>query len=392
MTFDLPVGVAVRVDGVEYAGGRPATKVALSAGSHQVGITLPCTTNASFDEPTVHTSEVVVKAGATTRVDTGTAGLRDPAVLRVRVITPRGLVTGAQLKVGDAPFQANADVKVYACRQRLQISAQGWGGFMEDIDFEPGKKVVRDIELAKGPDLVRIHGAEFTLGPPAYWGEEGDDFFDYGWISRRRVTVRTFDLDKTEVTASQFHECQLDGACKIDRMLWPVTRKPPSAQWDLCTNELYGKNRPVVPGRGNFPANCVARWEAEQYCTWVGKRLPGAAEWEFAARSRDETYSCPWPSHPDDLCRDHGKRGEELSDVCSIPGAQSDQGVCDLMTGLSEYVNGPAGGEERGRTYDGRMFSVTFETDEDGPRQRFSQSISSGFRCARNVFTGAEAR
>ena len=376
LRFELPAGVKVRVDGKEPV--EPADMV-LSPGPHKVQLVGPCESLGNVE------TSVDLSPGATKTVTA--TGLLKMATLSLTVNTPEGPPEGLEVKIGDALVDGTKPIEVVACVQRLQIHAKGWGGFMEDIEFEAGAQVRREVMLAKGPDLVRIQGVdEFTLGPPKAWGEKYSDYSEYGWKKRRKVTIKTFDLDRTEVTAAQYHECRRAGGCKMDKMLWLITHYPPRGDGKMCTIDLREDMRPPVAGRANFPVNCVARWEAEQYCAWAGKRLPKSSEWEFAARSRNETYNCPWPTPPRSMCR--FQPPPPLGDVCANEGTQSQQGICDLMTGVKEYVEGPPGEATRGANFQGIFMDASF----DSLAQRRTggyldpwRGSEQGFRCARDV-------
>ncbi len=84
------------------------------------------------------------------------------------------------------------------------------------------------------------------------------------------VRMGTFLMERYEVTNSQYNACVAAGACT------------PSGE------QLNGDNFPVVN---------VTWFQAENYCEWVGRRLPNEAEWERAARGMDNwTYS--WSNRP----------------------------------------------------------------------------------------------
>ena len=165
---------------------------------------------------------------------------------------------------------------------------------------------------------------------------------------------------------------------------------------DRCTTEVYNEMRPPKSGRSAHPANCVAPWEAEKYCKWVGKRLPTDAEWEFAARSRNSTYACSWGGDFDI------KRGCERSgvqqrsgtrDVCFFQKDNTEQGVCDMMGSVAELVTHAAVAGRAAQTdcpYNavirGAEWGVNYVMPfEPLGCQGMMQSQRTGFRCARDV-------
>jgi len=112
------------------------------------------------------------------------------------------------------------------------------------------------------------------------------------------VPVQPFLLDATEVTFGSFARCVAAGACLFGEPTHPVRQAAVQAQRDL----------PVV---GLFPG------EAQNYCAWLGKRLPLDAEWDFAA-SIDATGArakLPFdPNAPEILLAQAGNRGGRIDD------------------------------------------------------------------------------
>src|SRR5690606_34535568 len=100
------------------------------------------------------------------------------------------------------------------------------------------------------------------IGPPGpdhydpdfVWEDAYEDFEGWPHIKTYEVDVATFDIDRTEVTAEQFHACYKAGFCGGDPVLWGGTRTPD--EFELCTNEVFDRLRPPKPGRWNHPANC----------------------------------------------------------------------------------------------------------------------------------------
>jgi formylglycine-generating enzyme required for sulfatase activity len=88
---------------------------------------------------------------------------------------------------------------------------------------------------------------------------------------RHLVTLDGFWVDQTQVTNGQYTRCVEDERCEASAF----TNNPLYADW------------------GNYPAVGVSWYDAVDYCTWIGGRLPTEAEWEYAAQGSRE-YSGTW--------------------------------------------------------------------------------------------------
>ncbi len=169
-------------------------------------------------------------------------------------------------------------------------------------------------------DMVLIQSGSFWMGcntelDAACAGDESP---------YREVFIQGYEIDKHEVTVSQYVQCMGAGACGV-----------PDDSGDACN---YGKG-----GRQKHPVNCVSWHQAEAFCEHTGKRLCTAAEWERAARG-DEGKVYPWGQDTPTcetavmtigatLCSSDG-----TAPVGSVPTGMSPFGVHDMAGNVSEWI------------------------------------------------------
>ena len=149
-----------------------------------------------------------------------------------------------------------------------------------------------------------------------------------------RVTVRSFEMAKTEVTKKQYRACVEAGACT-----------PPCDFRDrFRAGFRAGDDQDDQPVVGVF-------WsQAKDFSAWVGGRLPTEAEWEYAARSLGKDWKYPWGN--ENVTRERAVGGEDCegaepdSDcgesssmpVCSKSKGNTQQGLCDMAGNVTEWV------------------------------------------------------
>ena len=212
-----------------------------------------------------------------------------------------------------------------------------------------------------------------------------DHLEDLGEYPSRQVHLPALEIDRFEVSNSDYLQCVESEACE-------------SRSIEDCrffTHRGYQIDA-AVPRRmleANQPVICVTRREAEAFCRWRGGRLPTPDEWERAARGDDDRLS-PWgelwaPNLMNWAETDMGGfpvvgrlDGYDLTaPVDSFEHGASPDGVRNMYGNVSEWVSAietmPDG--TRGGSYcnDLRDFRVTHQT----PLPPTSRRSDVGFRC-----------
>lgn len=281
-----------------------------------------------------------------------------------------------------------------------------FGGFVWDLEMRDHFAAI-SVVLLPGPDRVRLSGSEkFTPGtaPNQPSGEHASCFPKPYY----EVEVAPFEIDRTEVTVAQWKACREAGGCNRDKR-WASTAG--SVPGD-CHVDVQSLDETVRAGREHHAMNCIAQWQAEDYCRWAGKRLLTDVEWEYAARSGKNTHRFPWGSDygpcmndatPDDACVFRSEEEPKYQPPCVYPALNTEQGVCDMAGNLYEivtYDNFPGRPpREEGEFWDSTVYpqhqqyiigSVGTSIAEctmsiPGMWGRWSQDPWTGFRCVRDV-------
>lgn len=181
-------------------------------------------------------------------------------------------------------------------------------------------------------------------------------------MPEHRVELKSFRIDRTEVTNAQFAEflnalpvkpagSALGGKvapANIPRAFHPMllefsSRPSPYTLIDLDDEDARigvreGRFVPN-PGHDEHPVTEVTWAGAAAYCRWRGARLPSEAEWEAAARGR-EGRAFPWgDAMPTSELAVIGLPSGTTVPVGSRPRGATPEGLEDLAGSLLEWTS-----------------------------------------------------
>ncbi len=187
------------------------------------------------------------------------------------------------------------------------LAVLGGGGWFAMKGFGPPPPTAN---VAKPPtDMILVMGGEFAMGL--------NSSEDPSEKPEHKVTVKTFLLDRFEVTNEQYLE------------FVKATGHAAPPGW---------KGYSFPPGEGKYPVTTVSWDDAADYAAWAKKRLPTEAEWEYAARG-GEGRMYPWGNEfaPQKAnTREMRKNGP--MPVGSYEDGANRWGIYDLAGNVSEWT------------------------------------------------------
>ena len=168
----------------------------------------------------------------------------------------------------------------------------------------------------------------------------------------RLARVRTFSIDRDEITVARFRDALARGFSPPDA--------PGVTEGVLgITPESTCSFSAAPRGREDFALSCVTWVTSRAYCMFMGGDLPTEAQWEYAATSASRTGKAtfPWGDDPPDCARavygrlalaglpggcekeaGSGPRAVRVLGVPVTPGDRSATGIQGLGGGVAEWM------------------------------------------------------
>ncbi|MDH4228871.1 MAG: formylglycine-generating enzyme family protein [Nitrospirota bacterium] len=168
------------------------------------------------------------------------------------------------------------------------------------------------IKIPAGPFLMGSN-KEDTEGRAQEFGSMKPWYLDEH--PQQKVVLPGFLIDRTEVTVAAY------------ALFLHATGSPLPNAWQ-------GEG----PDQRDRPVTGVNWFQADAYCTWLGKRLPTEAEWEKAARGTDGR-EFPWGNEFDPMRGNTGAtRLGSVMPVGHFPEGASPYGVLDMVGNVWEWT------------------------------------------------------
>lgn len=243
--------------------------------------------------------------------------------------------------------------------------------------------------------MIVIPAGEFIIGNNGRPTEEGSG--DPDEMPEHKVYLDAYLIDKYEVTNAQY-KAFVDATNHRPPKLWQPARAGSGS----------GEGITYPPEKADHPVVYVDWYDANEYCHWVGKRLPTEEEWEKAARGTDGRIF-PWGNAFDvkkantpQYWLSQNKEGSTLP-VGSFENGKSPYGVYDMAGNVYEWTanwykpyprnaefNAHYGEKNKivrgGSWYDCLSYGCGLSAPSYN-RSRFAPEIRNkgfGFRCAKN--------
>jgi len=157
--------------------------------------------------------------------------------------------------------------------------------------------------------MAQVPAGEFIMGSNERWDDEAPEHIS---------TTDAFYIDLNEVTNADY-KIFVKATKRTHPFHWPEGHLPKNKE-----------NHPVI---------YVSWFDANDYCSWAGKRLPTEQEWEKAARG-EEGLIYPWGNEWSlDKSNNPYKNSTGTEPIGSYPKGRSPYGLNDISGNVWEWVD-----------------------------------------------------
>ena len=158
---------------------------------------------------------------------------------------------------------------------------------VQQPDIEYDQTIIHEKD---GSSMKYIPGGEFEMGD--YLGEGNKNE-----LPKHQVYVHSFYMDINEVTVGQYR--------KFLEQKYSNNLTESGSSKSIFPQPDWKKIQKYSP-TDQHPMIYVSWYDAMQYATWAGKRLPTEAEWEYAARGGQIGLRYPWGNYIDMTLANYG--------------------------------------------------------------------------------------
>jgi formylglycine-generating enzyme required for sulfatase activity len=178
------------------------------------------------------------------------------------------------------------------------------------IQANPGSSSKKIMAQDKpSTSMVQVPAGEFIMGSNERWDDEAPEHIS---------STDAFYIDLNEVTNTDYKKF-VRATQKVSPFHWPEGSIP--------------------KGKENHPVVYVSWFDANEYCSWAGKRLPTEQEWEKAARG-EEGLIYPWGNEWSlDKSNNPYKNSTGTEPVGTYPQGRSPYGLYDISGNVWEWVD-----------------------------------------------------